>query len=374
MRLEILDIINLITIVQLFIFILFLIDKKHRHLANCMLALFLFTQAFGILNYTCMRHLEITLAHPDFIFLLGDVRFLWGPVLYLYVQALTVRNYRLSWKHLFHGLPYCLSLIYLFFNFHFQGIAIKRMILEDIVTGHYYSRYWILSILTLQILIYNIASLLILRLYNKRIKEQYSSIEKLNLSWLRFFIFGYIISYFISSANALIFQSTSHWSEISAMITFGAFFLFFNIIFYKGLVQPDIFSGLAQKSKYQTLSLKPEQIELYLKIISDYMIHQEAYLKPGLTLNDMANDIHIAPRHISQLVNKQFSQNFYEYVNKYRIDHAIKILTDPSKRKMTILEILYESGFGTKSAFNKAFKNKTGLTPTKFRRQYLKSI
>ena len=370
MQLGILDIINIIVIVQLFVFILFLIHKKHRYLANWILALFLLSQALGIFNYTCMRHLEIIRPYPDLIFLFGDVRFLWGPVLFLYVLALTRRDLHLSWKHLFHGLPYFISLIYLFSTFHFQNSATKQKALENVVAGSNNSMYWI----TLQILVYNVASLFILKSYNNRIKEQYSSIEKLNLSWLRFFIYGYITAYLISSVNALIFKSTPHWAEISAIMTFGAFFLFFNIIFYKGLVQPDIFSGLVQRPKYRTSSLTSEQKEEYLKTLSNYIVHQQAYLKPGLTLNDVSKATNIAPRYISQLVNEHFSQNFYEYINKYRIDYAIKLLTDSEKRKMTVLEILYESGFGTKSAFNKAFKNITGSTPTKYRKQHLKSI
>ncbi len=59
--------------------------------------------------------------------------------------------------------------------------------------------------------------------------------------------------------------------------------------------------------------------------------------------------------------------NFYDYISKYRIEEAKSILSDQSSNK-TVLEILYEVGFNSKSSFNTAFKKYTGVTPSKFKR------
>jgi len=67
------------------------------------------------------------------------------------------------------------------------------------------------------------------------------------------------------------------------------------------------------------------------------------------------------------LINHHMNQHFFDFVNEYRIQKAMKILKNNSKNHLTILEILYEVGFNSKSSFNTSFKKHTGLTPTAFR-------
>jgi AraC-like DNA-binding protein len=60
-------------------------------------------------------------------------------------------------------------------------------------------------------------------------------------------------------------------------------------------------------------------------------------------------------------------------VNGFRIRKAMEILKDPAKKDLTILEILYDVGFNSKSSFNTAFKKYTQTTPTEYRKKHLKS-
>ena len=64
-----------------------------------------------------------------------------------------------------------------------------------------------------------------------------------------------------------------------------------------------------------------------------------------------------------------FEKNFYDLINTHRVEEAKKRLIDSNNTK-TILEILYEVGFNSKSVFNSAFKKNTGFTPTEFRKKY----
>ena len=60
-------------------------------------------------------------------------------------------------------------------------------------------------------------------------------------------------------------------------------------------------------------------------------------------------------------------QNFFDFINRYRIEEATRLLTNPEDKKITILEVLYKVGFNSKSSFNTLFKKYTGITPTEFR-------
>ncbi len=72
-------------------------------------------------------------------------------------------------------------------------------------------------------------------------------------------------------------------------------------------------------------------------------------------------------RTISEVINRYFDQNFSDFVNSFRIQEAISLLKN-SDDKTTVLEILYAVGFNSKSSFYTAFKIKTGMTPSEFKK------
>ena len=105
--------------------------------------------------------------------------------------------------------------------------------------------------------------------------------------------------------------------------------------------------------------------------VNHYMTDEEPFLDASLTLNSLAKGTGISSRELSILINHHLNKHFFDFVNEYRIEKAMQLLTDPERKEYTILEILYEVGFNSKSSFNTAFKKYTGKTPTDFRRNAL---
>ena len=101
------------------------------------------------------------------------------------------------------------------------------------------------------------------------------------------------------------------------------------------------------------------------------MSNEKPYLTSTLTLKELAERLDLNPRILSRVINERKNQNFFDFINGYRIDDAKMILSNPAKRKMTILEVLYGVGFNSKSVFNTTFKKNTGVTPTEYRKRYL---
>ena len=97
------------------------------------------------------------------------------------------------------------------------------------------------------------------------------------------------------------------------------------------------------------------------------MTIEKPYLNPSLSIRSFSEEIKMNSRDISVLINQNLKQYFFDFINEYRVKEAMKILKNPSKKEFTVLEILYEVGFNSKSSFNTAFKKHTGLTPTQFR-------
>ena len=135
---------------------------------------------------------------------------------------------------------------------------------------------------------------------------------------------------------------------------------------------PDVVLGVENERMYQTSPLSEADKKVYLNKIESYMITEKPYLNPDLTLGELAKLLNIPVHYLSQILNEQLNQNFYNYINYYRIKEAMEILSDPDKKDLTILEILYHVGFNSKSVFNTAFKKQVNMTPSNFKKQRLK--
>ena len=85
------------------------------------------------------------------------------------------------------------------------------------------------------------------------------------------------------------------------------------------------------------------------------------------------NKLNIPAKDLSLLINHDLNQHFFDFVNGFRIRKAMEMLSDPDKKEFTVLEILYDVGFNSKSSFNTAFKKYTQLTPTEYRKKHLLS-
>ena len=103
------------------------------------------------------------------------------------------------------------------------------------------------------------------------------------------------------------------------------------------------------------------------------MESHKPHLNPELNLELFSREIGIHQRVISKVINSVFNQNFFGFINSYRITEAKKALENPAN-KQTILEILYNAGYNNKSVFNTSFKKETGLTPTQYRSKYKSHI
>jgi YesN/AraC family two-component response regulator len=123
--------------------------------------------------------------------------------------------------------------------------------------------------------------------------------------------------------------------------------------------------------KYQRSALNTEQSNRIANKINDIMRKDKLYLDSCLSLQKLSNTIAISPNYISQTLNETLSTNFFDFINKWRIDAAKpKILAN----KDTVLNIALEVGFNARSSFYKAFKQETGKTPSEFRKHYISTL
>ena len=102
-----------------------------------------------------------------------------------------------------------------------------------------------------------------------------------------------------------------------------------------------------------------------LETVVQYMKSQQAFLDNDLSLGRLSDAVGISTHHLSEVLNHEEGQNFYNFVNKYRIEYVCEVLSTDSDIKL--LDLGLKSGFSSKSTFNSVFKKHTGLTPSQFR-------
>jgi AraC-like DNA-binding protein len=143
-------------------------------------------------------------------------------------------------------------------------------------------------------------------------------------------------------------------------------------ISYMGLIQKRVFrsepmSAFLPIQKYQSSSLT-QNAGASIKLKLERLLKEEQVFKENeLRLDDLAAYLDITRHQLSQVINEHYGVNFFELINRYRVEYVKTILANPEYHKRTIIQIAYEAGFNNKASFNRYFKQATGLTPSEYR-------
>jgi AraC-like DNA-binding protein len=124
-----------------------------------------------------------------------------------------------------------------------------------------------------------------------------------------------------------------------------------------------------KQDKYKTSRVDPSKIVEITQRLDELMENEKLFLNPDLTLKELSLKLKMHSNYISRIINEHFGMSYNDFINKYRIEEVKKRFEDPEYRDKTVLEIIYETGFYSKSVFNTAFKKFTGMTPSLYRKQ-----
>lgn len=316
--------------------------------------------------------------HPWLINLYISLLFLNGPFLYLYVKAITNSEYKLGASIFWHLIPFILFTLYL--NIFFTA----RDILTNTNSFHVDAEidlplpYFIFFILlALSVPFYIILSVRLLHKHKKIIAENFSDLKKRTLLWLRILIIILGIVWIILASIIFIHHVLLLFSDSFCInglfITLSVFIV---IAGYFGLYQPQIFTSqntlvsavIEEKEKpYSGSSLKEDNKQQYLAILNEYMNNDKPFLNSQLTLQQLAIEVNIPLHHLSRIINEHFNQNFFDYINQFRVNEFIRRLPDPKYSNYSLLAIAFDCGFNSKTTFNRYFKKAIGLTPSQYK-------
>lgn len=375
--------------------------KTGNRFANRLLASLLLLFAIGLVD----GFLSVTYAFLRFPFLIGIYRplqFAYGPLVYFYVKSLTVpQRERKRLRFLAHFLPMILFAIYLI-PFYFLDAHIKA---RNWYFGHSHLRNFsmgihpIVVVAIIQLAGYLVLAYRLLANHSKYIRQNFSSLENISLSWLRAVVLVGILLVCMYAFFMVFSQFFAIYEEVAYLNNLLVAVVIY-VMAYKGIRQPRIFAdanasrpaeetahvpadGLMPEvsllqtwtseqengppDKYKKSALTGDQSEKILASLTTLIEEEKPHLEMGLTLPVLSKMLDVSPHHLSQVINGKLNKTFFDYVNEHRVLEAKRMLASPESERFSILGIAMDVGFNSKSAFYTAFKKHTGMTPTQFK-------
>jgi len=290
----------------------------------------------------------------------------WATMPCFYYAIINFTNPEYSKKGaLVHLIP---SLGFLLFSLRYVVpgfIGYPQQLPELTFLGKFIIRYFF----TAQLVFYWLLSFRTLSAHRKHLLQIASSIERVDLSWLKNLML-------VSLAMILVNFFPHNGSLLSNFIPL---LYFSGMIFlaYYSIRQEPIFpvalrqsapSSDHQSNKEVFERLEVEQVEALQARIVKVTSEKKLYLNPSLSLPALSEALEIGVQDLSYVLNNGLGKNFYQFINELRVEEAKALLESEKVKSLDMLGIATHAGFNSKTTFNTTFKKTTGFTPT----QYLK--
>lgn len=385
MEMNLINIVSIVAAFVSFLFVVFLFSiKTERSLPNYLLALYLFVfilDTLGQFNTVYLYPIS-----PIAGMLISLLVFFAVPALYLFVKSSIYRDFRLSAISLVHLLPYAmvtLILIPVYFLVHVRGEFSAEYTSEF---NSSLSIKLIYLLLYLQLALYYTFIFIELRRYRQLLVENYSNPNMGNYRWLMQLIVLILAMNIIGLIrNIMRFSSSDDIFNYATLFVVINILIFISWVLIKSLKEPGMFTGIFSdiqlvkkiviESEKQGVAgndrssiVQSDQTIQQIERLKEHMERNEPFLDSSLSVYELATQLDMNVRELSLLINHTLNQHFFDFVNHYRIQKAMAMLCDPENKQVTVLEVLYEVGFNSKSSFNTVFKKQTGKTPTQFRK------
>ncbi len=381
----------LLASIQAFFLVALLTAKRQQQLSDRVLAIWL--GCIGAHTLLYFLHGRFGLSDPRLMLLSAGVPFLQGPFLYYYVDTLTAPCARIRPSYALHFLPFIAFEVYGFFLWESAKVGAHP---HHINVGLFEISTLSNVVLLLSVPAYSLASLWRLRMYRREIYATFSTVDHINLNWLRYLISAMVLVWL--AVVTVVFSQQAGFFRFAGLDHFvlAPVALFVYATGYFGFRQTTIFSAIPVVSfepnaedsatesnrdakapkqshaKYRKSGLTSDQAEQTLAKLLDYMQVGQPYLDDRLTLPQVADILDVSVNRLSQVINGRLGQNFFEFVNSFRIEEVKRRLGDPAHHGQSLLTIALDCGFGSKSSFNRIFKNTTGQTPSQYKKRVLR--
>lgn len=369
----------LIAMVQGLVIALLLAGRgaRRRQIQDFFLAALLLTLACTLISYFIgfLGVYDYAREHGwDLTFFPFGNMYLIGPLVWLYVQALTDRQYHWKKSDAWH---FAVPLAYFAINLGLWALPPEQKEVAESPALGFFD-----DLLRFSITVYYMYwSLKRLRLYRRLVDQEYSNTSRLALYWLRAFLYAlsaYMVlelCFIVVNVFIELWYTGWFWLELSRAVllyylsvTGWAFAQKTTVVPFQTLERRESEMVPGNNLPASKPLFSSAELEVRGHALSDYMSREKPWLDPELTLSQLAAQTGLNSAQLSYLVNAGFAKNFNDFVNEFRVEEVKRKMNDPACRHLSLLGIAFECGFNSKATFNRAFKKQTGMAPTTFAR------
>lgn len=374
------DVILLMTAMQcLFCFILLSATAYRKSMSVIFLALFLFAHALIPINELMMWGAEFKdIARgklTNVYFIPAIAYYLDGALLFLCFKSLVFKDFSLTRFDLLHLVPLTIYIIFIWSTFYSQPQELRLQMINsetfvysaNFVSMEFFSK-WVR-------VFYGIGCFVLISRYSSLLQNTNSNMEKVHISWLRALVVGFLMvmiseTLLIGAKITNVFTDFSFAQAQLSNIGLTGYYITFalvNLLVFTAVRYFGAFEQVTETTEDKKASdeefLQPE---MAAQVDGEIRKHK-IYMEPDITLDSLAEALDIIPRDLSALINRHFGINYYEFINRYRIEEAKRMLTSSEYKNTTITDIYLRVGFNSKSVFYTFFKKIEGVTPTQYR-------
>lgn len=377
------DVILIMTTYQCALFaLLLLVVRRENRLSHVLLAGFLLTQAAIPMDILIsfgagFREWAIGVS-PNLFYTFGTAYWLEGPLLLWYTRSLIYKDYRLGRRDLAYLVPFAAYVLYEFLvYFRMDSAAKSALLMEyDLFSESVLTHGIGLTRETLRVA-FGVMCLVEIGRCRREIRQTHSNIDNIDFAWLKMLVIGFLAIRGWAVLVSVAIISSVHLDllvdyRIMGLTSNYAVFLLISTMIFLTLSHSSMFEGIdlgaeergARETGAARAAVDPELAAR----VRRHMETGKPHLASVLTLEQLAHQLDMPQRTLSNVINRHFGCNFFEFVNGYRIEEAKRLLADPAYRNRTVMEVMMDSGFNSKATFNTFFKKLMGMTPTQYRR------
>jgi AraC-like DNA-binding protein len=342
-----------------FIGVVLLLKKGQDALAKILISVFVLMHSFFIFHIF-LFNTNLNYKVPHVLYTSASFSYLYGPLIYFYFKRITL-GYQFKKRDLLHLLP-TLMVLMVYLPIYLLPESEKVKIMFEV--GNFNRIPYLYGVVGTKTISLAVYGFMLIRLYYKNKEHKNYSLDAQRwLNALVVLVGAYVISYLIYGLTISELIPRSDFLYNLQIVAMASMVLYIG---YSSYIIPSLFVGSfgMKPEKYTKSGLTPDySIELKEQLLV-LLKQDKIYLRSDVSLDGLAEKLNTNRHNASQVINEHFGLNFFELMNKYRIQDAVEILE--KDKKVNIIDVAYQVGFNNKVTFNKSFKKFLSQTPSQF--------